>query len=307
MLDFGPEISDVIIDYDFETLERKPVSKEHAVSVFKAIGNARAAKIVNRIPDVDGILDSTVVDKLLLRSHYELQRVSELMEHGRRVADLLQPLIETIHAQKADQKPIRVVDIGCGPGFVIRWLAASKLLTNVELVGVDYNAAFIHEAQRLASQERLDCSFEVANGFTLKKPADIFISTGVLHHFRDEHLRTFLAQHEHGHAQAFAHFDFQPTPATPIGSWLFHEILMREELSRHDGVLSAVRAHHADFLLDSATSALPSFRCAIYGAQFWTLPVPRVLHSVIGLDPNLCEPFAKNLGARATMLGSFKP
>ena len=306
-MDFGPEISDVIVDYDIETLERKPVYKQRAISVFKDIGNNRAAKIVSRIPHTNGILDAQIVDKLLLRSHYELQRVSELMEHGRRVADIMQPMVVAIQSQSRDKRPIRIVDIGCGPGFVIRWLAASKLLTNVELVGVDYNAAFIHEAQRLASEERLACTFEVANGFTLKKPADIFISTGVLHHFRDEHLRTFFAQHERGHAQAFAHFDFQPTPATPIGSWLFHEILMREELSRHDGVLSAVRAHHADFLLDSATSALPSFRCAIYGAQFWTLPVPRVLHSVIGLHPNLCESFAKNLGARATMLGSFKP
>lgn len=304
----GPEISDVIVDYDVETLERKPVERDRAISVFKEIGNERAAKIIAAIPHEQGILNAQAVDKLLLRAHYELQRVSELMEHGRRIADLLNPLVQSVRACNSDDRAIRIVDIGCGPGFVIRWLAASQLLAETaELVGVDYNAAFIHEAQRLASEEGLDCKFEVANGFTLEKPADIFISTGVLHHFRDEHLKQFFAQHEHGQAQAFAHFDFQPTPATPLGSWLFHEILMREELSRHDGVLSAIRAHNADFLLDSAVSALPEFRCAIFGAQFWTLPVPRVLHCVVGVRPELCESFKENLGARATMLGRFKP
>lgn len=304
----GPEISDVIVDFDAETLERKPVERDRAIAVFKSIGNKRAARIIASIAHEQGILNAHAVDKLLLRAHYELQRVSELMEHGRRIADLLNPLVQSVRATNSDGRPIRIVDIGCGPGFVIRWLAASQLLVETaELVGVDYNAAFIHEAQRLASEEALDCKFEVANGFTLEKPADIFISTGVLHHFRDEHLKQFFAQHERGQAQAFAHFDFQPTPATPLGSWLFHEILMREELSRHDGVLSAIRAHNADFLLDSAVSALPEFRCAIFGAQFWMLPVPRVLHCVVGLRPELCEPFKENLGARATMLGRFQP
>jgi SAM-dependent methyltransferase len=306
---FGPEISDVVIDYDTETLARRPVDRQHAIAVFEKIGNQRAARIVGRIPHENGILNEQEVDKLLLRAHYELQRVSELMEHGRRISDIIQPLVKTIRDHKADGKPVRIVDIGCGPGFVVRWLAASKLLAskNVELLGVDYNAAFIHEAQRLANEEGLDCRFEVANGFKLEKPADIFISTGVLHHFRDDHLQEFFAQHRNAQAHAFAHFDFQPTPATPLGSWLFHEILMREELSRHDGVLSAIRAHHADFLMQSAVNALPDFRCAIYGARFWTLPIPRVLHSVVGMIPDLCEPFSRNLGLRSTMLDGFQP
>lgn len=304
---FGPEISDVIVDYDVATLERKQINRADAVSIFAARGNRRAAEIIGRIPERDGVLDPDAVDAVLLRSHYELQRVSELMEHGRRVHDLLQPLVKTVQdAMTSSSERVRVVDIGCGPGFVIRWLAAcTSLPTAVDLIGVDYNATFVRDAQRLAEEENLNCRFEIANGFKLSAPAHIYLSTGVVHHFRGAALEEFFRQHAHGDPCAFAHFDFQPTPAAPFGSWLFHEILMREPLARHDGVLSAVRAHPAEFLLASAVTALPTYRCAIYGAQFWALPVPRVLHCVIGMRPEFCHAFSKNLGMKAAMLGAF--
>lgn len=302
---FGPEISDVIVDYDSDTLGRKPVKRDKAIEILEAVGNRRAADIVRCIPHRDGVLNGDAVDRLLLRSHYELQRISELMGHGRRVFDILQTIAATLAADGVET--VRIVDVGCGTGFVVRWLAAcSTFQGKVELIGVDYNAAFIQEARRLAEMENLPCRFEVANGFTLDTPANILTSTGVLHHFRGAMLKEFFAQHGRGEAQAFAHFDFQPTPATPFGSWLFHEILMREPLARHDGVLSALRAHKAEVILSSAVEALPAYRCAIYGAQFWMLPVPRVLHCVVGLKPHLCSAFKTNLGVRASMLGEFR-
>lgn len=45
---FGPEISDVIVDYDIATLARKHVKRAEAMSVFTARGNQRAAIIVGR-------------------------------------------------------------------------------------------------------------------------------------------------------------------------------------------------------------------------------------------------------------------
>jgi len=39
------------------------------------------------------------------------------------------------------QTPLRVVDVGCGLGYVTRWLAAHQVLgPGVELVGVDMNS-----------------------------------------------------------------------------------------------------------------------------------------------------------------------
>src|SRR5208282_6008718 len=46
--------------------------------------------------------------------------------------------------------PLRVVDVGCGIGYNIRWLAAHTTLPSerVELTGVDLNSGLIHEANR---------------------------------------------------------------------------------------------------------------------------------------------------------------
>lgn len=49
--------------------------------------------------------------------------------------------------------------------------------------GVDYNEALVAEAERLAALEKLNCRFEVANAFVMDEPTNLFISTGVLHHF----------------------------------------------------------------------------------------------------------------------------
>ena len=300
----GPEISDAIVCFDPETLQRKPVVKSHVVRQFLELGNRAAAGIVERIPERDaGILDPDAVDRLLITSHCELQRMSEEFQHGRRVAELLKPIIRTLR-EAGVSLPIRVVDIGCGTGFVVRWLAANAYFdTDVEVIGADFNEALIDEAQTLAAAENLDCTFVVANAFRLDHPAGIYLSTGILHHFRGDGLIRLLQQHDRKETHAFLHFDFHSSPMAPFGSWLFHAARMREPLAKHDGVLSAVRAHNSRYLLEAARTAAPDFVCAIYGTRLWGLPIPRVFHSLVGIRPAYHAAFMKNMGSRVAALG----
>lgn len=301
----GPEISDAIVSFDPITLQRKPVRKADVVAQFEELGNREAASIVRQIPERDGILDAAAVDKLLITSHCEMQRMSEEFQHGKRVAELLKPILGALrHGGVAN--PIRIVDIGCGTGFVIRWLASSGSLDGVELMGVDFNVALIDEAKRLASIEKLNCKFAVANAFRLEEPATVFISTGILHHFRDESLSYLLQQHCRPETRAFVHFDFHSSPMAPLGSWLFHAVRMREPLAKHDGVLSAVRAHRSRYLLDVTRSAAPEFVSAIYGTRLWRMPIPRVFHSLVGIRPEYRERFISNMGTRIASLGRIE-
>ncbi|HSE18284.1 MAG TPA: class I SAM-dependent methyltransferase [Pyrinomonadaceae bacterium] len=302
----GPEISDAIVSFDPVTLQRKPVKKADVLEQFKELRNHEAIRIVQRIPEHDGVLDAGAVDKILITSHCEMQRMSEEFQHGKRVAELLKPILGALR-EGGVLNPIRIVDIGCGTGFVVRWLAASGSLgDDVELLGVDFNVALLDEARRLAQIENLRCKFEVANAFRLDEPATVFISTGILHHFRDHDLSYLLQQHCRPETCAFVHFDFHSSPMAPLGSWLFHAVRMREPLAKHDGVLSAVRAHKSRYLLEATRSAAPEFVSAIYGTRLWRMPIPRVFHSLVGIRPKFRDAFLRNMGNRIASLGKIE-
>ncbi len=303
-VDYSPEISDAIVSFDPETLQRHPVVKSELLEQFSQLGNRKAVAIVKRIPDRDGILDAEAVNRLLVTSHCEMQRMSEEFQHGKRVGELLKPILKALREGGVNRR-IRIVDIGCGTGFVVRWLIANAYLgDDVDLIGADFNEALVNEARRLSEREQLNCTFVVANACRLAQPADIFLSTGILHHFRGDGLAELLKQHRD--AQAFVHFDFHSSPMSPLGSWLFHAVRMREPLAKHDGVLSAVRAHKSRHLLNVARAAAPDFVSTVYGTQLWRLPIPRVFHSLVGIRPQYNDAFVRNMGNRIASLGKIE-
>lgn len=227
----------------------------------------------------------------------------------RRASDLalaVAPLLRALASIGVARAPRRVVDVGCGLGYVLRALAHGRGLAatpgGVELVGVDFNAALVAEAARLAALEGLPVTFLRVDALALEPPAAAYVSTGVLHHFRGAALGAFLrAQMER--AAAFAHFDFQPSPAAPFGAWMFHRARFRLELARHDGVLSALRAHDGDALVRAALAGAPAgWRVALFGARLIG-PVPRVFHALVGARVEAWGAFVAELGPRASRLG----
>ena len=300
----GPEISDRIVAFEADTLKRHPVNRQAVVDEFRSLGNVDAARIVSKLPvQEDGNLDPEAMDRLLIKVHCEMQRISEEFQHGQRAADLLNPVLAAISEGQA-RRPLRIVDIGCGTGFVLRWLAANNALSDeVELLGADYHPALIEEACRLAEQENLRCRFVVGNAFRLDYPATVYISTGILHHFRGSGLVDLFAQHNRPETCAFVHFDFHPSVLSPFGSWLFHAVRMREALAKHDGVLSAVRAHKSEELLSAARTGAPDFVSAIYGTRLWGLPIPRAFHSLVGIRPEFRDAFVAHMRGKIASLG----
>lgn len=296
------EISDAIVSFAPRTLERLPVRRTDAVRQFVAIGDAVAARYIEALPeDGAGYLDPAAVDRVLLQSHCEMQRISEEFLHGRRVADIVLPFLSILPTPGCAR---RVVDIGCGTGYVIRALAASgRFGDDTELMGIDFNPALIAAAQEAAEAEGLRCTFAVANAFTLNPPADVYLSTGILHHFPAAALPTFFAEQKAAGASAFFHFDFQPSVFAPAGSWLFHELRTRSVLSRHDGLASARRVHTGETLLRAAREGAAGMATALYGRHLSPrFPVPRVFQTVLGVRADLRERFTAALGRRAERL-----
>ncbi|WP_328891056.1 class I SAM-dependent methyltransferase [Streptomyces sp. NBC_00316] len=255
------EISDLITVVDPDNGHRLPVRRAEVIRQLRASGDEHAARIVAGLPaDQEDILDPHAVDRLLVSVHTELQRLSEELRMGERLVHVLGPLFTAIRATTGQPEPYRLVDVGCGLGYLVRWLAATNALgADVELVGVDLDATLVGEADRLARAEGLNCRFIHGDAFALPKAATVYVSTGVLHHFRGPALAKFFQVQAASPAHAFCHFDIAATSLAPIGSWIFHRARMRHPLGRHDGVVSARRGesvlHHVAPGHRSATAA----------------------------------------------------
>ena len=274
---------------------RMPVVQSEAVSMLADLGQQRAARIVARMPSAtDGVLDPGYVDDLMVRVHFELQRLSEELQLARRVAGLLGPLVTRVRAM-AGGGAVRVVDVGCGVGYVVRWLAATSALgTSVDLVGADLNATLVGAASRLASREGLRCQFVQADAFAPGAviedgPRTVVISSGLLHHLPAAELRGFFAAQARLGVAAFAHWDIVPCLWSTLGAWVFLKARVREQVTRHDGILSARRAHPASVLLAAARAGAPEYESRILEESRWQPRALDVLRPIVGISAALEE------------------
>ena len=302
-----PEITDLLVRHDPHTLERLLVRKQDVLDVFAKFHNRQAVRAVQELPAQDGVLEAREIDRLLVRIHWEMQRLGEEFYHGPRVHAAVSAMIATIRAG-GHSGPLCVVDIGCGIGYTLRWLAARTSLASqgVELLGVDLNSALIHEANRLSRLENLPCHFVQGDAFSPDHAGQVYLSTGVIHHFRGPALLEFLSRHRRPETLAFLHFDFQPSFLAPYGSWFFHILRMRTRVARHDGVLSAARAHTAETLVQAARSGAPEFASGMYGVKIWNTPFPRVFHTLIGVRRTLLPLLKPHFDRFASRLGELK-
>lgn len=286
------ELSDLIIDYDARTGERRAVRVGPVLDLLVQGGHRRSARIARRLPRRGDYFDEAGVDQILLSSHLELQRLSEEMRHGQHIARVLTALKKTLGVT-----PFVVVDVGCGLGYIIRHLAESGALgADTELIGVDYIATLLSAAARLAEIEQLPCRFELGNAFELDLQATVFISTATMHHFSQDGLAGFFALQQQAGAEAVMHFDIAPTWLAPIGAWMFHWARMRQPLARHDGVRSALRAHSDQVLVDQLRIGVPGWTPMLLDATSTRSPVINVLRPIIGMDSSKVESFRHALG-----------
>lgn len=285
------ELTDLISRWEPRT-GRHPVRRSAVLDRLRASGQHRAMRIAQRLPARDDVLedvlDDGAVDALLIRVHCELQRLSEELQQGRRVAERLRGWVVALR-RLDPARPVRVVDVGCGLGYVLRWLAAAKALgPGVELVGLDLNGTLVGAARALSEREGLDVEFVQGDTAALRSlvtapERTVVMSSGLLHHLRGDALPEFFrCQHDLA-VHAFCHWDPVPGAWSTMGSWMFHRARMREPVSRHDGVMSVRRAHSAEALLAAAGSAAPGYELSCTDTSIWPFTLTERLRPIVGV------------------------
>jgi hypothetical protein len=150
-----------------------------------------------------------------------------------------------------------------------------------------HRAADFAEAARLAKCEGLACRFIRGDAFESAVAIDdgagsIVISSGLMHHRPASGLAEFFAAQARLRAAAFVHWDIAPCLWSTIGAWVFHQARMREPVSRHDGVLSARRAHPAAVPQAAARAGAPAYDVRVLEGPRWHPRALDVLRPVAG-------------------------
>ena len=142
-------------------------------------------------------------------------------------------------------EPVRILDVGCGNGSMLREVAEFGRINNMkfELLGIDANEYSIKIARELAV-EYPEISFQSINIFseafgTIE--ADIILCTLTLHHFKDEEIEELIKLFLHNSRLGVVINDLERSPIAYHLFRLFCAVFINNEIARKDGLISIRR------------------------------------------------------------------
>ena len=188
------------------------------------------------------IMDDFLMEGEILRDALDkIARINQLLG-GNKVT---QQGVILLLAGQPKTNIIRITDIGCGNGDMLRALAnyAKKNKLNFELTGIDANNFTIAHARSL-SVNYPNINYHCADIFKeLKTPqdTDIVLCTLTLHHFKDEEIITLLKSFQQNAKLGFVINDLH---RSAIAYNLFKAlcfVFRLNYMSREDGLISILR------------------------------------------------------------------
>ncbi len=147
-------------------------------------------------------------------------------------------------------KPLTIVDAGCGDGAMLRYLEKHIAGDHVTFIGIDLSAQSI-AAARAKSAGLSRVRFRVSDILTIDTTTfscDILTSTLTMHHFLDDQIVTFLQKFKQMASKAIIINDLHRSWVAYTFFKYFSPIFIKHEISRHDGLISiAAGFKKADF------------------------------------------------------------
>jgi len=156
-----------------------------------------------------------------------------------------------------EKTTIRIADVGCGSGAVLREIAnwGRNQKFDLELIGIDANPYAIEIARR-RSDYYPEIKFETLNIFGeeyKKQEYDIVLCTLTLHHFKDEEILELLNILKDQSQLGVIINDLQRSKTAYILFQAFCKVFISNEIARKDGLTSILRGFKKNDLKKLAT------------------------------------------------------
>lgn len=192
--------------------------------------------------DADEIMDDFALEGETLRDALDkIAKINQLLGGNKLTLQGVQKLLEN----KSKTTEIRIVDIGCGNGDMLRYLAdyAKNNNWNFKLIGVDANNFTINHAINL-SKDYSTISYLCEDIFDTEfdnLKCDIVLCTLTLHHFKENELEKLMAQFYKNTTIGIVVNDLQ---RSAIAYRLFQAlcfVFQLTKMSKEDGLVSILR------------------------------------------------------------------
>ncbi|ARS41173.1 methyltransferase [Sphingobacteriaceae bacterium GW460-11-11-14-LB5] len=196
------------------------------------------------------IMDDFAMEGEVLRDALDkIASINQLLGGNKVTLDGVKTLI---NGKPLDQV-IRITDIGCGNGDMLRTLAdyANKQGLHFILKGIDANKFTISHAQSLSENYpniTYACS-DIFDDLSKTEPCDIMLCTLTLHHFKDEEIIDLLENFKRSAAIGIVINDLQ---RSAVAYYLFKAlcyVFRLNDMSREDGLISILRGFKSADLL----------------------------------------------------------
>lgn len=186
------------------------------------------------------MMDDFAMEGEILRDALDkIASINKLLGGNAVTLDGVQQLLKNTN----QNRPIRIIDIGCGNGDMLRTLAdyAKQKQLNFELIGIDANQFTINHARQL-SVNYSNISYQCEDIFEDQiAESDIILCTLTLHHFKDQEIINLLTRFKKAVSLGMVINDLQ---RSALAYYLFIGlcfVFSLNHMSKEDGLVSILR------------------------------------------------------------------
>ncbi len=171
----------------------------------------------------------------------DLEKINKWLGGNKITLDGIQILLKDI----PEKTTIRIADVGCGSGAVLREIAnwGRNQKFDLELIGIDANPYAVEIAQR-RSNYYPEIKFEALNIFSeayKNQEYDIVLCTLTLHHFKNEEILELLNIFKDQSRIGIVINDLQRSKVAYVLFQAFCGVFINNEIARKDGLTSILR------------------------------------------------------------------